>query len=328
MCKLELIALIVAAAGLAACSPSSAAAAPDLPELGASIPPFVVERWVNSAPLQPEGLRGSVVLVDFWEYTCVNWIRTLPFLRAWHARYAGKGLVVIGVHAPEFEFSKRAENIDRGIRDHGLTYPVAIDNELATWRAFRNQAWPTKYLFDAQGKLRGVYVGEGSYPEIEEKIRTLLTEAGARALPPETAEVVAARRPSAERERPFSPETYVGSDRRGEGADITWSGDWKSAGQYIEHMGTGAATIVVDFVGGEVNLVMQPGAAGRAAVKLTLDGKDVGARRGADVGADSTARFDRSGMMRLVRSAGPGTHRLELETRDAGLRAYSFTFGP
>src|SRR6202795_745374 len=117
------------------------------------LPAFKVERWVNSPPLIAEALRGKVVLVDFWEYTCVNWIRTSPYVKAWNRDYADRGLVVVGVHAPEFEFGKRAENIDRGIRDHGLTYPIALDNDFATWQAFGNDAWPAKYLFDAHGKL-------------------------------------------------------------------------------------------------------------------------------------------------------------------------------
>jgi thiol-disulfide isomerase/thioredoxin len=315
-------------ASLFACTGASGAPPPAFREIGASMPPFIVERWVNSPPLQPEGLRGKVVLVDFWEYTCINWIRTLPFVSAWNARYAEKGLVVIGVHVPEFEFGKRPENIDRGIRDHGLTYPIAIDNDFKTWTAFRNDAWPTRYLFDAQGKLRGVYIGEGDYPALEDKIRTLLTEAGAKNLPPVTAEVVAFQRHSPVADQPQSPETYLGAERRHRGDGVARVGDWKIEGQYIEHTGAAPAKIVIDFVGGEVNLVVQPGAAGKAEVKVKLDGKDVGARRGGDVGEDSTARFDRSGMVRLVRGAGPGAHRLELETKDDGLRAYSFTFGP
>src|SRR5215510_4336279 len=141
------------------------------------LPAFRVERWVNSRPLTAEALRGKVVLVDIWEYTCINWIRTAPFVKAWNRDYAPLGLVVIGVHAPEFEFGKRAENIDRGIRDHGLTYPVAIDNDFTIWRAFGNDAWPAKYLFDNRGWLVRKWVGEGSYDEIEREIRRLLVAA-------------------------------------------------------------------------------------------------------------------------------------------------------
>jgi thiol-disulfide isomerase/thioredoxin len=156
------------------------------------MPASKVERWVNSTPLTADMLRGKVVLVDFWEYTCINWIRTSPYVKAWHRDYADRGLVVVGVHAPEFESGKRAENIDRGIRGHGLTYPIALDNGFATWRAFGNDAWPTKYLFDAHGTLVKRWVGEGSYGDIEAEIRRLLVAAspGTR-LPPISPEATA-----------------------------------------------------------------------------------------------------------------------------------------
>jgi hypothetical protein len=137
-------------------------------------PPFTVERWVNSMPLTADALRGKVVLLDIWQYTCINWIRTSPYVKAWHRDYAALGLVVVGLHAPEFEFGKRADNIDRGIRDHGLTYPIALDNDFATWRALGNDAWPAKYLYDGQGRLVKRWVGEGRYDEIEEEIRRQL----------------------------------------------------------------------------------------------------------------------------------------------------------
>src|SRR5215470_2726567 len=159
-----------------------------------NMPGFKVERWVNSPPLTADMLRGKVVLVVFWEYTCVNWIRTSSYVKAWNRDYADRGLVVVGVHAPEFEFGKRAENIDRGIRDHGLTYPIAIDNGFATWEAFHNEAWPAKYLFDAQGKLVKGWIGEGRYDEVEAEIRRLLVAANPSVkLPPTTKEVAAYR---------------------------------------------------------------------------------------------------------------------------------------
>src|SRR5688572_26321080 len=146
-------------------------AASCLASAASTLPSLKAQRWANSPPLTAEALRGKVVLVDVWEYTCVNWIRTAPYIKAWNRGYAPLGLVVIGVHAPEFEFGKRAENIDRGIRDHGLTYPIAIDNDFAIWRALDNNAWPAKYLFDRQGRLVKRWVGEGSYDEIESAIR-------------------------------------------------------------------------------------------------------------------------------------------------------------
>jgi thiol-disulfide isomerase/thioredoxin len=298
---------------LAACI-AHAEPTPAFPQTGAPMPRFIADRWVNSPPLQPETLRGKVVLVDFWEYTCVNCIRTLPYVKAWARQYGGVGLVVVGVHAPEFEFGKRAENIDRGIRDHGLTYPIAIDNDFSTWTAYRNRAWPAKYLFDAQGKLRGVWLGEGEYVEIENKIRELLAQAGAKALPPPTAEV------KAYREQPFdteiTPETYLGTARRDEDDAVARVGSWKSEAEYVEHVGDEPAKLVLDFRGGEVNLVLEVGAK-PAQLLVKLDGKDLG-----------PTTIDRSGMFRLVHDAGKGRHRLELETKDPGLRAYAFTFGP
>ena len=141
------------------------------------IPEFAVERWVNSPPLSPDALHGRVVLVDIWEYTCINWIRTSPYVKAWHRDYAGLGLTVIGVHAPEFEFGKRAENIDQGIRDHALTYPIALDNDFRVWGALGNIAWPARYLFDADGRLVERWIGEGDYDRTEAEIRRLLVAA-------------------------------------------------------------------------------------------------------------------------------------------------------
>jgi thiol-disulfide isomerase/thioredoxin len=291
------------------------------------LPAFKVERWVNSTPLTAEALRGKVVLVDFWEYTCINWIRTSPYLKAWNRDYAALGLVIVGVHAPEFEFGKRAENIDRGIRDHGLIYPVALDNDFATWRALGNDAWPAKYLFDGQGRLVKRWVGEGRYDEIEAEIRRVLVAArpGTQlpAVSPEAAAFAKTGEPSY---AGITSETYVGTERREPGT-ITLEGDWQSARQYLE-LRKGTGKIVLPFTAGEVNLVMQPGPSGHAAVTVLLDGKPVGEARGADVGPDGVARFDRSGIVRLVFRATKRPHVLTLVASDPGLRAFVFTFGP
>ncbi len=298
-----------------------------LASAASKLPAFKVERWVNSAPLTADALRGKVVLVDFWEYTCINWIRTSPYIKAWNRDYAKLGLVVIGVHAPEFEFGKRAENIDRGIRDHGLTYPIALDNDFAVWRALGNDAWPTKYLFDAQGKLVKRWVGEGSYDEVEAEIRRLLVAAkpGIQlpAVSPEAAAFAKTGEPSY---AGITNETYVGTDRREPGT-VTLEGDWQSARQYYE-LRKGTGKIVLPFTAGEVNLVMQPGSSGKAAVTVLLDGKPIGEARGADVGPDGVAHFDRSGMIRLVAGASRGKHVLTLIASDPGLRTFVFTFGP
>src|SRR5881397_1565853 len=179
------------------------------------MPAFKVERWVNSGPLTADMLRGKVVLVDFWEYTCVNWIRTSPYVKAWHRDYADLGLVVVGVHSPEFEFGKRAENIDRGIRDHGLTYPIAIDNQFAIWRALGNDAWPAKYLFDGDGRLVKRWAGEGRYDEIESEIRRLLVAANTHVqLPAVSQEATAFARAGQPSYAGITSEKCVGADRR------------------------------------------------------------------------------------------------------------------
>jgi hypothetical protein len=291
------------------------------------LPAFTVERWVNSMPLKVEALRGKVVLLDIWEYTCINWIRTAPYVKAWHRDYAGLGLVVVGLHAPEFEFGKRADNIDRGIRDHGLTYPIALDNDFATWRALGNDAWPAKYLYDRQGKLVKRWVGEGSYDEIESEIRRLLAAGNPGIqLPAVTHEATVFARTGQLSYAGITNGTYIGAERRQPGT-VTLEGDWRSERQYVE-LRRGTGKIVLPFTAGEVNLVMQPGPSGRAAVTVLLDGKLVGAAHGPDVGADGVARFDGSGMIRLVAGASRQRHVLTLVTSDPGVRAFVFTFGP
>jgi hypothetical protein len=291
------------------------------------LPAFKVERWVNSTPLTVEALRGKVVLIDIWEYTCINWIRTSPYVKAWHRDYAALGLVVVGLHAPEFEFGKRAENIDRGIREHGLTYPIAIDNDFATWRALGNDAWPAQYLFDGQGRLVKRWVGEGRYDEIETEIRRqLLAAKPGTQLPSVTPEAAAFARAGQPSYAGITNETYVGSERREPGT-IKLEGDWRTGRQYIE-LRKDTGRINLPFTAGEVNLVMEPGPSGNAAVTVLLDGKPVAEARGADVGTDGVARFDRSGMLRLVAGASRRRHVLTLVATDPGLRAFVFTFGP
>jgi thiol-disulfide isomerase/thioredoxin len=291
------------------------------------MPGFKVERWVNSTPLMADMLRGKVVLVDFWEYTCINWIRTLPYVKAWQREYADHGLVVVGVHAPEFEFGKRAENIDRGIRDHGLTYPIALDNDFATWRAFGNDAWPTKYLFDARGTLVKRWVGEGSYGDIEAEIRRLLVAASpGTELPAISPEATAFAKTGEPSYAGITAETYVGAERRAPGT-VRLEGNWRTSRQYLE-LQNGTGRIVLPFTAGEVNVVVHPGPAGNAAVEVMLDGKPVGGARGADVGPDGVARFDRPRMIRLVARAPRGKHVLTLVASDPGLQVYAFTFGP
>ena len=288
---------------------------------------FEVERWVNSPPLTADALRGKVVLVDFWEYTCVNWIRTSPYVKAWHRDYADLGLVVIGVHAPEFEFGKLAPNIDQGIRDHGLTFPVAIDNDFHVWRALGNNAWPAAYLFDAEGGLAGQWIGEGGYDDTEAQLRLLLAAASPGAvLPPVTAEATAFTATGQPSYAGITAETYLGTDQRPPGA-FELTGDWRSEGEYVELAG-GTGEIVLPFDAGEVNLVAQPGPSGRTEVTVLLDGQPIGEERGAGMAPDGVARVDRAGMVRLVDGASRGDRLLTLVASEPGMRGYVFTFGP
>ncbi|QGN48961.1 redoxin domain-containing protein [Micromonospora sp. WMMC415] len=296
-------------------------------QMALQLPPITVERWVNSPPLTPDDLRGRVVLVDIWEYTCVNWIRTAPYVKAWHRDYADLGLTVVGVHAPEFEFGRDAANIDRAVRDHGLTYPVALDNDFTFWRILRNDAWPAKYLFDAEGRLVDRWVGEGAYERVESEIRRLLEVRAPRTgLPPVSPEAAAFAEVGEPSYVGITPETYVGADR-GVPGTFTVTGDWLSGGEYVELV-SGTGELALPFNAGEVNLVVDPGPTGRAEVRVLLDGEPIGGERGADVDADSVAHLDRAAMVRLVDGASRDDHLLSLVTGQVGFRAYVFTFGP
>jgi hypothetical protein len=274
-----------------------------------------------------EAVIGSSDLMEFGRFDAGEVMRTSPYVKAWHRDYAALGLVVVGLHAPEFEFGKRADNIDRGICDHGLTYPIALDNAFATWRALGNDAWPAKYLYDAEGRLVQSWAGEGRYDAIEAEIRRQLVAAQpGRQLPSATREATAFARTGQASYAGITNETYVGSDRREPGT-IKLEGDWRSGHQYVE-LRKGTGKIILPFIAGEVNLVMEPGRSVNTAVTVLLDGKPVGEARGADVGTDSVARVNRSGMFRLVAHASRGRHVLTLVATEPGLRSFVFTFGP
>jgi len=291
------------------------------------LPEFAVQRWVNSPPLHTEALHGKVVLVDFWEYTCVNWIRTSPYVKAWHRDYADLGLVVIGVHAPEFEFSGQPQNIDQGIRDHGLTYPIALDNDFEVWRAVGNDAWPARYLFDTDGALVDRWIGEGSYDRTETQIRHLLTTAApGTALPPVTAEATAFTASGQPSYAGITAETYLGTQQRLPGT-FALTGNWRGDDEYVE-LADGTGEISLPFNAGEVNLVVHPGPAGETPLTVLLDGAPIGNERGAAVGRDGVVHVDRAGMVRIVAGASHDDHLLTLVTSQPGVRAYVFTFGP
>ena len=318
--------------------------------------PEIGRVWLNSTPLSFRQLRGRAVLVDFWDYTCVNCIRTLPYVQAWHERYRDKGLTVIGVPTPEFTFAQYESNVERGIREFGLTYPIVIDSNREIWKAFANRYWPTKYLLDQDGYLRYGHFGEGGYAECEQVIQELLREIDAAVeLPP-------VMDPLREEDRAgsvcyrASGELYLGN-RRGrignEGgfkedqiADYSFTGElqenlfyadgrWASTAEYFEAVESGLHTLRVKFEAAAVNLVMASPHSNSAEVLLLQDGKPL--RRGQ---ATRDTRFrslenkseeesfimvDSARMYFLLDNHEYAAHELELRCA-AGVAAFAFTF--
>jgi len=324
---------------------------------GATVRPFQFPSlggavtWLNSPPLTPQALRGNVVLIDFWTYSCINCLRALPYVKSWYERYHDKGLVVIGVHSPEFAFEKDIGNVTRAVHDLGITYPVALDNEYAIWQAFNNQYWPAHYFIDAQGRIRAHHFGEGDYAESEQIIRELLTEAGSGPLTAGPAAVQGVGVQAAADESDLnSPETYVGYQRaanfaspggavRDQAATYRtppqlvlnqWglSGSWRVAGE--EAVSTGApAAIVFRFHARDLHLVLGPAAAGHPVrFRVTLDGRAPGADHGSDVQPDGTGTVREQRLYQLLRQSDPaGEHTFKIEFLDPGVQAYAFTFG-
>jgi thiol-disulfide isomerase/thioredoxin len=307
--------------------------------------------WLNTPPLTSEGLRGRVVVVDFWTYTCINWLRTAPYLRAWHEAYASAGAVVLGVHTPEFSFEADIGNVRRAVEDLQISYPVAVDSDYAIWSAFTNMYWPALYVVDGEGSIRFSHFGEGAYEESEDVIRRLLGEAGAgQALPaPVTVEARgieiaadwAALRSAenylgAERTDLFaSPERAVtGVPRRYTVPSRLAPGQWALAGEWtvqpdaVQLHATGG-TIADRFTARDVHLVLAPppdGGPARFAVRL--DGRPPGDDAGDDVEADGTGTITEPRLYQLIRQRGPIAERtFEITFTEPGVRAFAFTFG-
>jgi cytochrome c biogenesis protein CcdA/thiol-disulfide isomerase/thioredoxin len=308
-------------------------------------------QWLNSAPLTAEQLRGKVVLVNFWTYSCINCVRTVPYVRAWAQKYKDQGLVVIGVHTPEFAFEKKIDNVKRAIQSFGVTYPVAVDNDFKIWRAFGNSYWPAHYFIDMDGRIRHHHFGEGDYEESEQVIQELLAEAngGRRTaggfVTPDAQGAEAA--PDLARAR--SGETYVGyqrasgfasPDRIGadEARDYTvgrlrlnqWglSGNWTvGAEQALLNQAGGA--ISYQFQARDLHLVLGSGWDGKPVrFQVTIDGKAPGASRGADIDASGNGTVTETRLYQLVRQEGGIRERtFEVRFLDAGVEAYVFTFG-
>ena len=279
------------------------------------------EVWLNSEPLTAEALRGRAVAVQFWTYSCVNWLRTLPYVAAWAERYADRGLVVVGVHAPEFGFEHDLGNVRRAAADLGVTYPVVIDNEFAIWRAFGNHYWPALYVVDGDGRVRYEHFGEEAYAQSEEAIQGLLgvdealvrVDAGGLS---QAADWVSLG----------SPETYLRGDRRvaGDPSLNEWAltGRW-AVGEESAVLEAGPGSLAYRFEGRDLNLVM--GGTGRFTVRL--DGEPPGQDHGLDVDGSGEGVLTEPRMYQLVRQRAAAQRTFEVTFHEPGARAYVFTFG-
>jgi len=307
--------------------------------------------WINSAPLKPADLRGKVVLVEFWTFTCINWRRESPYVRAWSRRYGDKGLVVIGVHSPEFEFEKSSSNVRRAVKEIGIDYPVAVDSGMGVWSAFGNEYWPALYFIDATGHIRGRHFGEGDYDKSERLIRQLLAEAGRGDLGDGLTQVdTHGAELAADLRSLMSSETYLGYDRTTGFASFAslvadrprvyatpeklrpnqWGleGDWVARKDAVVSNGA-PASVIYRFHARDVDLVMgpsRPGAVQR--FRVSVDGRPPGAAHGVDVDSDGVGTLDESRVYQLIRQQGEIIdRRFEIEFLDRGAAVYDFTFG-
>jgi hypothetical protein len=286
--------------------------------------------WLNSQPLTARELRGTDVLIDFWTYSCVNWLRTLPYLKAWHDTYRDRGAIVVGVHAPEFGFEHDLDNVRRATTELGIEYPVVIDNDFAIWRAFSNHYWPAVYLVDCTGRVRFEHFGEGAYEETERAIQQLL---GIDA-PPVRIDAGGVAE-AADSDTLRSPETYLGS-ARGERRTNTglalnqWTltGGW-SVREEAAVLEATAGSIAYRFHARDVNLVLEPLASGaQVRFAVSLDGHPPGDAHGLDVDESGEGTLTEPRMYQLIRQPGAIAPRtFEITFLDAGARAYVFTFG-
>ncbi|GAA0757885.1 cytochrome c biogenesis protein DipZ [Actinomadura yumaensis] len=322
----------------------------NLPVEGVMPPLTGATTWINSPPLTREQLRGKVVVVDFWTYSCINCLRALPYVRAWAEKYKDQGLVVIGVHTPEFAFEKSEANVREAVARLGVAYPVAIDNDFAVWRAFKNQYWPAHYFIDAQGRIRHHHFGEGDYDGSERVIQQLLKEAGAADVASDLVQVQAqGAEAAADMAQLASPETYVGYARaenfRSPGGfardavktygpaalrlnDWSLTGPWRVTREHAALTAPGGR-LTFRFKARDLHLVMGPGQ-GDAGVRfrVRIDGAAPGSDAGSDIDAQGQGRIDRQRLYQLVRQAGPVRERtFEIEFLDPGAQVFAFTFG-
>jgi len=332
---------LICAVGVIASAPGDEGRMPDLNGAVA---------WLNSPPLSNEALRGKVVLVNFWTYSCINSLRELPYMKAWAAKDEDAPLVVIGVHAPEFGFEEDPANVKNAVSDLKVVYPIPIDSNRAIWRAFRNEYWPADYFVDAKGRIRYHHFGEGEYVASERIIKALLKENGATGLDESTVRITAdgAEAPPSDDVR--SPETYVGYARaenfaspggmaqdsrktyslRARPALNQWGlgGSWK-VGVESGKLESAPGKIVFRFHGRDLHMVLGPGRNGTPVrFKVKLNGTALGDDHGSDSSANGTGEVRQPRMYQLVRQKGPIKDMIfEIEFLDPGVEVFSFTFG-
>jgi thiol-disulfide isomerase/thioredoxin len=312
--------------------------------------------WLNSPPLTAPALRGKVVLIDFWTYTCINWLRTVPYVRAWHEKYRDQGLVVIGVHAPEFAFEKNANNVRWAVKDMRIDYPIAVDSEHVIWRAFKNQYWPALYFIDAQGRVRHHHFGEGAYEQSEMVIQRLLNEAGAGGIGDDLVSVDArGLEAAADWGSLKSPENYVGYERTQNFAspggavldkprmyelptrlrlnEWALSGDWTAKKETVA-LNKANGGIAYRFHARDLHLVMGPAALGPAApgtsvrFRVLIDGQPPGAAHGLDVDEQGYGTVTEQRLYQLIRQPKPIVdQQFQIEFLGPGVEAFAFTFG-
>jgi thiol-disulfide isomerase/thioredoxin len=307
--------------------------------------------WLNSKPLTEKQLKGKVVLIDFWTYSCINCLRALPYIRAWADKYKDSGLVVIGVHTPEFDFEKDSPNVEKAIQKFGITYPVALDSNQVIWNGFHNEFWPAHYFIDATGKVRFEHFGEGQYDQSEKWIQQLLQERAAKPMPASTVSVHAQGiEASSNQQDVKSPETYIGYSRAEHFAspggfvyDKTkaytapthpalneWGldGNWEV---YIQSavLKTAGGKIVFRFHARDLHLVLGPTLDGKPVrFRVTIDGQAPGDNHGVDTDAQGNGTVTDHRLYQLVRQKGAVTdHVFAIEFEDPGVQAFSFTFG-
>jgi len=340
--KIGVFAIVAGVVGGVLFSQSQRPAA--MPELNGAV------GWLNSGPLTAKSLRYKVVLVNFWTYTCINSLRPMPYVKSWAAKYKDAGLVVIGVHTPEFSFEHERPNIEWATRTFNISFPVAIDSDYGIWQAFHNEAWPAQYIVDGKGQIRYRHYGEGEYVEMERVVQKLLKENGAVNVAEDTVSVSGAGAEAAPSNDQRTPETYVGyrqaenfasPERVARDSRRTYTSpaspslnQWGLGGTW--NVGPEAAVlqaipgkVVFRFHSRDLNLILAPAKAGKPLrFKITLDGAAPGENSGADSAADGSGEIREPRMYQLIRQKGPIIdHTFEIEFLDPGAQVLDFTFG-